>query len=162
MARRLTPVTSAASGAKWKRRKGSDERQLMRSSSGATVGRGMSPPFSGANGLEPSPQPTRRALEYIPRGFHAVCTPDSDAAGGGGAVAPLLALDVQRADRRAPGQGFVVQQVGGDDPGDLELDAVGILAVQALGRAVVAGPHEGARLGQGAGQPLQPAQRVHL
>jgi hypothetical protein len=68
---------------------------------------------------------------------------DADAALGVGAVAVLLAGQVQGADPLAGGQGLVVEQVGRDDPGDLELEAVGVLGVQALGGAVVGGADQG-------------------
>src|SRR3712207_6583121 len=62
---------------------------------------------------------------------------DGYAAWGVGALAGLLAGEVERADALAGLACVVVEQVGRDQPDDLELDAVGVLAVEALGRAVV-------------------------
>ena len=63
-------------------------------------------------------------------------------------VAPyrsIFSLQVEPADALACLPGGVVELVGGHDPGDLELQAVGVAAVETLGRPVVAGPYECAR-----------------
>src|SRR3954447_15634353 len=70
---------------------------------------------------------------------------DADAAAGGGAVPLLLLLEVQRLDRLAGIQRRLVEEIGGDQPDDLELEAVGVLAVEALRGAVVGGTDECAR-----------------
>jgi hypothetical protein len=52
--------------------------------------------------------------------------------------------------------------VGRHEPGDLELDAVGVPPVQALRGAVVAGPGQRAALGQAGLQPLELGEGVDL
>ena len=70
-----------------------------------------------------------------------------------------LGSEVQR-----PGHHLDVvgEQVGGDEPDDLELEPVRVLAVQALGRAVVGGSDEGAGLLEPGRQVLQVGERLDL
>src|SRR4051794_17880168 len=86
-------------------------------------------------------EPSRRGGRIYPprrtwsdRGGHAG---DPDAARGVRPVPALLLLDIQRADPGPAGVSRIVEQVSRDDPHDLELQPVRVLAVQALGRAVV-------------------------
>src|SRR5207253_11217017 len=69
---------------------------------------------------------------------------DAHPASGLGAVAGQFLGQVEAADLLAALEGAGVDAVGGNNPGDLELQPVGILGVEALGRAVVAGADEGA------------------
>src|SRR3954452_5997277 len=62
---------------------------------------------------------------------------DADPARGVGAVPGLLLLEVERADAGTGGERGIVEQVCRDQPDHLELEAVGVLAVEALGGAVV-------------------------
>src|SRR5437867_12611574 len=78
------------------------------------------------------------------------------------AVLRLFPGDVEGTDPLAGLQRLVVQKVRGDDPRDLELQAVGVLAVQALGRAVVGCANQGVRSGQGMCKPLQLVKGVDL
>ena len=100
-----------------------------------------------------SPAPVARARPSVG---------DADAASGLGAVAGQLPVEVEPADPLAGLDGAVVELVGRDDPGDLELEPVGVLAVEALRRAVVAGADERPGVRQGAGQALELGQRVDL
>ena len=57
---------------------------------------------------------------------------------------------------------MVVEQVGGDQPDDLELETVGVLAVEALGGAVVGRTNQGAGSREGLLGPFELAERVDL
>src|SRR3954453_8600500 len=78
------------------------------------------------------------------------------------AVALDLALQVQRRGHgRAPGD-LRRDQVGRQQPGDLELDAVGVTGVQRLGGRVVGRADQCTRLQQRVADPGQLGQRVDL
>lgn len=64
---------------------------------------------------------------------------DADPAARLGAVAGELGGQVEPADALAALDGVGIDHLRRDDPGDLELEAVGVLRVEALRRAVVAG-----------------------
>src|SRR5438270_245360 len=81
---------------------------------------------------------------------------------GPAAVAGQFLGQVEAADLLAALEGAGVDAVGGNNPGDLELQPVGILGVEALGRAVVAGADEGAGLGEPGGEALELGQGVDL
>ena len=87
---------------------------------------------------------------------------DTHPAPGLGAVAGEFPVQVEAADPLAALDGALVDPAGRDDPGDLELQPVRILGVEALRRAVVAGADEGAGLGEAGGEALQFGQRVDL
>src|SRR5437764_1421211 len=79
-----------------------------------------------------------------------------------GAVPRLLLGQVERADRTTAVACGVVEKVGRDQPDDLELDAVGVLAVEALGGSMVARSDEGVRFGQPVGGALELVEGVDL
>ncbi len=82
-----------------------------------------------------------------------------------GSSAPNRAISAGRSSApidRARSKVVGRQQCGGDDPDDLELEPVGILRVEALGGAVVAGTDERAAFAQAGGQALEFAEGVHL
>ena len=87
---------------------------------------------------------------------------DADTAAGVGAVTLLLAREVQRADPLAGLARGVVEPVGRHDPGDLELQAVGVVGVEALGGAVVTRAAERTGVGERRGQPLELGEGVDL
>ena len=58
--------------------------------------------------------------------------------------------------------GRVGDQVGRDQPDDLELEAVRVLGVQALGRAVIAGADECLSFGEHTGESFEIAQGLDL
>src|SRR5262245_55934729 len=87
---------------------------------------------------------------------------DAHATPGVGAVALDLPVQVEGLDAGAGLEGGLVDELGGDQPRDLELDAVGILGVQGFGGAVVAGADEGADLAQLGGEALELTQCVDL
>src|SRR5688572_10474494 len=84
-----------------------------------------------------------------------------DAAAGLGAVALDLALEVQRGDHRGLGD-LGGDEVGRQQPGDLELDAVGVLRVERLRGPVVGGADEGAGLEERATDAGQLGEGVDL
>ena len=55
-----------------------------------------------------------------------------------------LGAEIEWPDRRTGGEIVGVEEVCGNDPDDLELDPVGVLGVEALGGAVIAGADQGA------------------
>src|SRR6266545_7208428 len=87
---------------------------------------------------------------------------DPDAAGRRRPVSGLLAAEVERPDPDAAVQRGRVERGGRHDPGELELDAVRILAVERLRGAVVGRADQGTGLGQLGGQLLQVVERVDL
>src|SRR6188768_3177572 len=87
---------------------------------------------------------------------------DAHAAARLAAVSRDLLVEVQPADARLLGLVPLGQQVTRDDPDHFELDAVGILGVQRLRRAVVGRSGQRARLGEPDGQILEVAQGVDL
>src|SRR6266516_4415846 len=86
---------------------------------------------------------------------------DADAAAGVAAVLGQLGGEVQAADAGLLAV-LVGEQVGRDDPDDLELEPVRVLAVQRLRRPVVRRPDQRAVLAQGRGQLLEVTERVDL
>jgi MFS family permease len=68
---------------------------------------------------------------------------DAHAALGVATEAGLLLGQVEPVDALATLERSFVDQVGRDDPRDFELDAVGVLGVEALGGAVIAGADKG-------------------
>src|SRR5918995_5142127 len=87
---------------------------------------------------------------------------DSDPTAGVRAVAGDLLVEVEATNPLAGLPGCVVQPIGWHDPGDLELQPVRILAVEALCRAVVRRAGECAVVGKGCRQLLHLRQRVDL
>ncbi len=78
-------------------------------------------------------------------------------------VARDLARQVERRDRAATLlHGSAVEQVGGHEPDHLELEAVRVLGVQALGRPVVGGADEGIGAGQCVGEVAEVGERRDL
>jgi len=87
---------------------------------------------------------------------------DADAAFRVGAVARLFPGKVQWPDAGAAGARLVVQGVGGDDPRDLEFDAVRVPAVQRLRRAVVGAADQRTGGDELAPEFVQVGERVDL
>src|SRR6266487_6279151 len=81
---------------------------------------------------------------------------------GLGPVPLFLLRQIQPADPPAGIARRVVQQLRGDDPRDLELQAVGIGSVQALRGPVIARAGERAGISEHPGQAFELRDRVHL
>src|SRR5215216_6253533 len=84
---------------------------------------------------------------------------DADTTAALAAVPGLLLGEVERADAPAGVKAVRVEEVGGDDPDDLEFEPAGVTPVEALGGAVVRGADERVRGGEVVGRLLQLVQR---
>lgn len=87
---------------------------------------------------------------------------DANPSEGLGAVALHLLFEVQVPDRGAGREGGFVEEISWHDPCDFELDAVGVLCVQALGGAVVARTDERPGLTEAGRDLAELAQGVHF
>src|SRR6266536_4256098 len=111
--------------------------------------------LSGVRVAQRSREPDRRSRR--PRS-----AADAHPAERPGTVSGLLPLQVERTDAGPPGAGLLVERVGRHEPRDLELDAVRILGVQGLRRAVVGCADQRASRGQLACECVQVVEGVDL